>query len=137
MITHVLDTSAVLAHYFDEAGSTEVNDLLLAGADRIGLCVVSLVELKTRLAEEVADRAEVKRVFGLYADVLTVNLPVDRPVADAANELRAAVRPRLPLADALIAACARRHNAILVHRDPHLAAIPESIVRQARLPEKR
>ena len=29
MITHVLDTSAVLAHYFDEAGSAEVNALLL------------------------------------------------------------------------------------------------------------
>jgi predicted nucleic acid-binding protein len=51
--------------------------------------------------------------------------------------LRSATRPRLPLVDALIAASAKEHSAILVHRDPHLATIPTSLVSQRVLPPKR
>jgi predicted nucleic acid-binding protein len=52
-------------------------------------------------------------------------------------DLRAATRPRLPLVDALIAASAKQHGAVLVHRDPHMATIPTSLVSQQMLPPKR
>ena len=42
---------------------------------------------------------------------------------------------RLPLAAALIAGCAAQHNAVLVHRDSHLSALPARIVRILRLPD--
>jgi len=38
--------------------------------------------------------------------------------------------------DALIAATARAANAILVHRDPHLARIPHQVAKQLLLPSK-
>ena len=51
--------------------------------------------------------------------------------------LRAATRPRLPLVDALIAASAKQHSAILVHRDPHMVTIPASLLNQVMLPPKK
>ncbi|MBX3055365.1 MAG: hypothetical protein KF770_02740 [Anaerolineae bacterium] len=47
----------------------------------------------------------------------------------------ASVTPhRLPAIDALIAAVA--HHLSLVHRDPHFAAIPHTLLPQMILPEK-
>ena len=43
---------------------------------------------------------------------------------------------RLPLVDACIAACAGKHHCVLVHRDPHMDALPRAAVRQMRLPDK-
>jgi len=136
MITHLLDTSALLAHYFGEPGDDVVDGLWQVPGNRIGICVLTLPELKTRLAETLADAAEVARVFGLYVEHLTTSLSVDRAVVDIAVELRAAVPTRLPLTDAVIAACARRRSATLVHRDPHMAAIPPELVKQIVLPGK-
>jgi predicted nucleic acid-binding protein len=79
---------------------------------------------------------EAEGVFKTYADVLTTSLPVTRATANVAMELRATVRPRLPLVDSLVAATAKEHNAVLVHRDPHMAAIPATVVRQLVLPPK-
>ena len=37
---------------------------------------------------------------------------------------------RLPLVDALMAAVAQARNALLVHRDEHMRAIPPELLRQ-------
>jgi predicted nucleic acid-binding protein len=68
---------------------------------------------------------------------LTTALPATRATADAAVELRAKVRPRLPLVDALIVAAAKERDAVLVHRDPHMAVIPGNLVKQLTLPPKK
>jgi predicted nucleic acid-binding protein len=135
-ITHLLDTSAVLAHYFGESGAIEVDAIWQQPDSKPGLCVLSIPELKTRLAEEVDDTDEVDRVFQLYANELTSCVPVDRAVADEAARLRDSSPKRLPLVDACIAACAAHHGCPLVHRDPHLDALPTDAVRQLRLPDK-
>ncbi len=137
MITHLLDTSALLAHYFGEPGADEVNRLWQKRANRIGLCVLSLPELKARLKEEVEDVDEVDHVYDLYINQLvTTHIVVDRSVADTAIHLRGSIAARLPLVDAVIAACAKKESAFLVHRDPHMTAIPVSLVLQIQLPEK-
>ncbi len=135
MITHLLDTSAILAHYFRENGGVEVNEILHSSSN-IGISVVSLVELKTRFVEACADPREIERAFRLYADEILHNIPVDRSIADIAIQIRAEVRPRIPLVDSLIAATAQINGAILVHRDPHFAAIPTDKLRQILLPAK-
>ena len=135
MISHVLDTSAVLAHYLNEPGAGDVHSLI-ARYDTIGFCVISLPELKTRLREILGDPGEVERVFALYADTLTTSLSVTREMADMAIQLRETTRPRLPTVDAVIAACAQIHQATLVHRDPHLTAIPTDKLQQLVLPSK-
>ncbi|MBN1676040.1 MAG: PIN domain-containing protein [Kiritimatiellae bacterium] len=137
MATHVLDTSALLAHCFDEPGAEEVDALWQDAENRLAVCVLSLPEFKTRILEEMDDAAEAERVFDLYCTQLVDTLPVDRAVAQEAIALRAAAPGRLPLVDAVIAACAKAAAAILVHRDPHMATIPADWVRQLRLPAKR
>jgi hypothetical protein len=135
-VTHVLDTSAILAHYFDEPGAELVERLWYDSANRIALCVLSMPELKGRLTVEVDDRQEVERAFRQYVDELTVTLTVDRRTAESAMLLRESADTRLPLIDAVIAGCAHVHSAVLVHRDPHLASIPRELVRQVVLPDK-
>lgn len=136
MITHVLDTSALLAHYLREPGGEDVNVILARGPEETGVSLVTLVELRGRLAELVADATEAERAFKLYTETLTTTVPFTRATADAAMELRAATRPRLPLVDALIAASAKQHGATLVHRDPHMAGISATLVNQWMLPPK-
>lgn len=73
----------------------------------------------------------------LFTKTLTRVLPFSRETADAATNLRGVTRPRLPPVDALIAASVKQHGAILVHRDPPMATIPESQISQRMLPPKR
>lgn len=50
MITHVLDTSAILAHYLNEPGADDVNAILAQGPEAAGSSLIGLVELRGRLA---------------------------------------------------------------------------------------
>lgn len=135
-ITHLLDTSAILAHYFDEAGAAEVDAVWQQPGNKPAICVLTIPELRTRLDEELTDAAEAERAFDLYVNQLTTCVPVDRAAADEAMRLRRSSPSRLPLVDACIAGCARKHNCLLVHRDPHMDQLPADTVRQLRLPDK-
>lgn len=137
MITHVLDSSAVLAHYFHEAGAEEVDRLLQEQIGTIGLSVVSWPELATRLKAIVPEDAEAAHAFRLYTEVVSRPLPITVAVARRAIELRNASGSRLPLVDALIAASAAVEDAVLVHRDPHFGGIPTDRLRQLPLSAPR
>jgi predicted nucleic acid-binding protein len=132
-ITHLLDTSAILAHFFDEPGADAVDAIWQDRTNKPAICVLSIPELRSRLAAELGDSGEAERVCGLYTDQLTVSVPVDRAAAELAADLRAATSSRLPLVDACIAACAALRDAILVHADPHMDPLPADRVRQIRL----
>lgn len=129
-ITHLLDTSALLAHFFDEPGADVVQGLLASGSGKPGICAVTVTELKARLKEELASDAEAQQAVEAYLDELKVCLPVDRAVAELAWQVKEACPERIPLVHALIAGTARAFNAVLVHRDPHLARIPRKVVGQ-------
>ncbi len=129
-ITHVLDTSALLAHYFDESGAGAVQQLWSSKGQKPGISAVTVTELRGRLGQEIADSKEAKSAAEAYLGELTVCLPVDRAVAELAWHIRSATPQRLPLVDALIAATARAAGAILVHKDPHMARIPAELVEQ-------
>ena len=62
--------------------------------------------------------------------------PVSVEVVRRSLDLRGAATLRLPQIDALIAATAMLHDAVLVHRDPHFLSIPGYLLRQEALPEK-
>lgn len=129
-ITHVLDTSALLAHYFDEPGAEAVQNLWGSPGLKPGISAVTVTELRGRLDLELSDSKEAERAAEAYLGDLTVCLPGDRAVAELAWQIRAATPRRLPLVDALIAATARAAGAILVHKDPHMARIPPELVEQ-------
>lgn len=129
-ISHLLDTSALLAHYFDEPGSPLVAELFADRNSRPAICSVTVAELRGRLHEEITDTGEAEEAARVYLNELTTCLPVDRATAETAWHLRKATPERLPLVDALIAATARVAGAVLVHKDPHFSRIPSGLVRQ-------
>jgi predicted nucleic acid-binding protein len=134
-VSHVLDTSALLAHYFNEPGARLLDTLWAEESNRLAVSAVTVAELRGRLHHEIADDAEALSAADAYLNELTTCLPVDRATAEAAWQLRQATPNRLPLVDALIAATARAAGAVLVHRDPHMSQIPAALVQQVMLPE--
>lgn len=133
-VTHVLDTSAILAHYFDEPGAQIVANLWDEPGNRVGICVLTLPELRARLEAEIDDQEEIERAFKEYVSDLAAALVVDRTAAERAMLLRRHAAQRLPLTDAIIAGCAHAHAAVLVHRDRHMASIPQQSLAQIVLP---
>lgn len=123
---HLLDTSAVLVHFLDEPGAELVGEFLSDGKKCVYLSAPSWVELERRLAELIADRQEVERVWTLYTQELCGFLPLDEGSVRMAIALRGLARDRLPLVDSLIAGCASAHGFVLVHRDGHMKNIDES-----------
>ena len=124
-MTHLLDTTALLAHFLDEVGADQVDALLALGPDRIALAAPTWVELHTRLHEILGGGPEMEAVFHDYTAVLTRMLPVDEAAIRAAIRLRTLTPGRLPLSDALIAGTASAAGLILVHRDAHFDTVPD------------
>lgn len=132
-MTVLLDTSAVLAFYFGEPGADHVRDVLADARIPVALSVLTAGEFWARLRAEGAEERfdeDWHRLTELVPNVVAVSLPVVRKAID----LRRAATSRLPYIDALIAATAAEHDAVLLHRDPHFSAIPTQWLAQEQLP---
>ena len=110
-----------------------VQALLEEEGSEILAASISLTEFARRLRELGASDAEARRTVEDYLELLDDVVPIDDRVALAAFEIGCALVERLPLADALIAAAAREREACLVHRDRHMAPIPDRILKQIDL----
>ncbi len=135
-VTHVLDTSALLAHTFQEPGWERVREILRDERAVLGLCAAVLFELHLRL-HTLGVLKHHPNAVAEYEALFEIAIPVDNAVATLAFELKRDTPERLPAIDALIAASAKLHDAVLVHRDPHLGAIPNHLLKQEVLPSKR
>lgn len=133
-MTHLLDTSALLAHAFGEPGGDRVGRLFRDSHAIIGLSVLSVLELWGRLKRE-GHEAAFRRDWPAYQTLFDELAAADLPVSLKAIELRRAATGRLPAMDSLIAATAAVRGAILVHRAPHFESIPRRLLRQERLPD--
>jgi len=131
---HVLDTSALLAHWREEPGYQTVDRLLESTAGGVFISAITWLEFQLRLRELIPAERTRREVLDLYGELLAEALPVTREVASAAFDLRQRVSQRIPDGDALIAATAKLMGAVLVHRDPHMEAIPTQLVKQIVLP---
>ncbi len=130
----LLDTSALFAHCLEEPGGDTVETILEPFPGEVRISVVTWLEFKLRL-DEIHPIAKARReILACYAELLDDPEPVTPDVADAAYDLRHQAVGRIPNADALIAATAMVKGATLVHRDPHLSAIPAKLVKQIVLP---
>jgi len=125
-----------MAHFLNEPGWEIVDQLLAAEAGQVFINAVAWLEFQVCLQEVAPDRAKRERALQIYAELLDEALPVTRDAAAAAFALRAAATNRLPNSDALMAATAKLQGAMLVHRDPHFAAIPAKLLKQIVLPPK-
>ena len=135
-MTHLPDTSGFLAHSFREPGAERVQALFDDPASVVGASVLTLFEVATAVANRTGDLAEGERASEGYANAVAEIVPVSREVVRVALGLRRAASARIALADCLIAATAAHRGAILVHRDPHFAALPAGRPGQEALPAK-
>ena len=130
-MTHLLDTSAVLAYYFEEDGADQVQTLLADTKNPPSICCVTELEFWARLKSLGAegqfgsDWPELSNLLRTYS--------LDVQIVARAVEIRRACSDRLPTVDSLIAATASFHNMALVHRDPHFESIPRKLLRQVSL----
>jgi predicted nucleic acid-binding protein len=134
-VTHLLDSSAFFAFFCDQPGRQRVEELLREPAVEAGLSVLTSIELWARLKAEGRDEVfeqEWEDHLPLFERIISVDLPL----CLKAIELRRAATARLPTIDSLIAAAAVKHNAVLVHRDPHFKSIPGYLLKQELLPER-
>ena len=134
-MTHLLDSSAFFAFFFDEPGRQRVEELLGEPAVEIGLSVLTSLELWARLRAEGRD-AIFEQEWEDYLPLFERIVSVDLPLCLKAVELRRAATARLPTIDSLIAAAAVEYDAVLVHRDPHFTSIPSHLLKQEMLPDK-
>jgi predicted nucleic acid-binding protein len=134
-MTHLLDSSAWLAHLFGEPGVKEVTLLFDASNVRVSVSALSIPEVYTRL-KAMGSEDRWAEVWDVYAQLFATVIPADEPIAHQAIRLRASTPQRLPTIGGLIAATALVRGLILVHRDPHMAAIPMAELRQMQLPDK-
>jgi len=117
---YVLDTSAILAFLGDENGAARVERLLRggrAGQCDVLACSITLMELFYAAMREKGEDESYRLVALVKAWPLEWVYPDNRVLLQA-GRLRATYR--LSVADALIAAVAKLHDATLVHRDPKL-----------------
>lgn len=135
-MTHLLDTSALLAHAFQESGWKQVQTLFDDESAIIGVSALTLYECDARLSRQGLKDAARRTFLSRYTALLDVVYPVNEKVCASAGEIREATKKRIATVDILIAATAKLHNTSLVHRDPHFALIPANTLKQEVLPDK-
>jgi predicted nucleic acid-binding protein len=134
-MTHLLDSSAWLAHLFGESGVEEVNRLFDDPESKLSISALSIPEVFARL-KSMGREEHWSDVWDIYSQLFSSVIPVGEMIAHQAVQLRVATPERLPTIDGLIAATALVDRLILVHRDPHMAAIPEPNLHQLQLAEE-
>ena len=116
---YLLDTSAMLTFIEDEDGSDRVEEVL-RGAGALLPWPVLLETYYISLQEE--GRAEADRRYALIRQLKAEILwDMDEPILLTAARLKA--EHHLSLADAIVAAFAIQHKAVLIHKDPEFEAL--------------
>lgn len=131
-MTHLLDTSAFLAFFFNEEGGGRVGDLFQEENHAVAFSSLSIVEFWSRL-HAIGEEQIFEEEWKLHQPLFEAVLEVDGRVAERAVVIRRHTPTRVPTIDSLIAATASLHDLVLVHREPHFRAIPASLLRQLDL----
>jgi len=127
-VIYLLDTSALFVLYRKETGV----DRLLALYDDPNhiflISAVSVAEFGRKLRESWQDIHEVDQTLDRFTQLFERVVDMDEVVARLSLKLADSASFRLPLADALIAATALSCKACLVHKDKHMATIPQDVL---------
>lgn len=128
---YLLDTSALLAFIEDEDGADRVESIVRT--ERAFLPCTALLEVHYITRQE-RGQGEADRRYALLKELpCEILWSFDEPVLLTASRFKAG--HRLSFAEAMIAAFARRQNAVLVHKDPEYEALAGEVELEA-LPYK-
>lgn len=129
--SYVLDTSALLALIENEEGAGRVESILRE--EKVFLPCLALLEVHYVTRQE-RGQGEADRRYALLRQLSCEILwNLDEPTLLTASRFKAG--HRVSLADALIAAFAKRQQSVLVHKDPEYEALAEEVELEA-LPYK-
>jgi predicted nucleic acid-binding protein len=128
---YLLDTSAIITFLEDENGADRVKTIVRE--EKAFLPFPVLLEIYYISCQEQSEAVADWRYALLKQWPVTILWDADEPTILTAGRFKA--YNRVSLADALIAAFAHRHRAILVHKDPEMEAL-SGLVRQEILPYK-
>lgn len=130
---YLLDTSALLVLYRNEPGADRVAACFGEPEHEFLICAISIAEFGRKLKELGVDAQEMENLLTTFLPMFSSVLATDENVARTSLRLIELIPVRLPLADSLIAAAAMTRSACLMHKDKHMAAIPETILPQFSL----
>ncbi len=131
---YVLDTSAIVSMLRIEPGAERVRDLILTEKRNIILPWVVLYEIYYLTMRQVGEAEAKKRYIALRELPVTIIWQEEETYLLAAARIKASYP--LSVADSWIAAIAKQENAILVHKDPEMETLGDS-VRMEILPYKK
>src|SRR5439155_26183874 len=103
MMTHLLDTSALLAHYLAEAGAERVQALFEDDAVVAAASILSLYEFELRLHQLGVDEATRAAELNRYRALLNEVFDVNEAVWSEAIRLRTGAKARVAAMDVLLA----------------------------------
>ena len=129
----LLDTSVLVCFYKKEFGWQLALDKI-AAASEVLLSAISIAEFG-RLC--MLDSKSVEAAYEALESAMkltTAVIPVDKTTSITILEITSKATSRVPLVDAVIAATAMQHGAVLLHRDAHFRSIPQSMLQQEELP---
>ena len=132
-MTYLLDTSALLAHYRNEEGAPRVQALFEDDDASIAIASITLTEFSRRMSTLGASKEDISTALESYCRIFSSVIAINESIARKAFLLGFEADSRLPLTDALIAAAAHSVEAVLVHRDPHFAALTSDSIKQQML----
>lgn len=135
-MTHLFDTSAVLAGLLDENGAARVDELLADPDVVVGVSALTLFEVGTAAFRQTGSWELAEKAVEKTVSTVAVVVPLTSEIVRLALELRAGASSRIATVDCAIAATAVWHGATLVHRDPHFDALSASRLAQEALPDK-
>ena len=130
MSSWLLDTTALLAHFRQEAGAETVQTILGDASSSVHISSLSITEFARRLRALGADAVEARATALEYAGLVSGVIPVDVATATRAFEIGEFSSSRLPIVDALIAASASILGATLLHCDAHFDGLASDILTQ-------
>lgn len=124
---YLLDTSAILALTDREDGFKKVEELLdwaTSGETEVVTCAVTLMELYYITLQEQGDDLAAQLVGLVKSWPIHWIYPDEKALLHAG---RIKAFHRLSFADAIIAAVAKLHEAVLVHKDPEFETLGDEV----------
>ena len=122
-MTYLLDTSTLVSHWLKGKGFELAAEVL---AQEAYCSVLSLLEFGTLMRTQGVENPVRAGLLRDYEHALQGVFGVDSQTVELADWLRTKTTTRLPTVDALIAATALQHKAILIHADNHFRSIPHA-----------
>lgn len=126
-VSYLLDTSAILAFTDNEEGAGKVQEVLESaknGELRAAISSMSIMELYYVTRQEVGEEAANQIIF-LTRSLPCEELPLIGELILSAGSLKA--RYHISVADAWIAATAKFHGMVLLHKDPEFEPLKEEL----------